>query len=204
MNNKGLLIVVSGPSGVGKGTVCKEYVSRNENCFLSVSATTRAPRPGEEHGVNYFFMTEEAFKEKIRSHGFFEHAVFCGNYYGTPRDEVMKMIESGKDVILEIEVQGAMQVRAEYPEGVFVFVIPKDWQQLEDRLRSRNTESEDTIAKRLARAREEFTYIDKYNYTLLNDELEDAIVGLDAIIKAEKYQMPRNYENIQKTFFERN
>ena len=204
MNSKGLLLVISGPSGVGKGTVCKEYVSRSENCFLSVSATTRKPRPGEEDGVNYFFMTEEAFKEKISNHGFLEHAVFCDNYYGTPRDEVMKMIDEGKDVILEIEVQGAMQVRSEYPEGVFIFVIPKDWQQLEDRLRSRNTESDEVILQRLARAREEFRYIEKYNYTLLNDNLEDAVNGLDAIIKAEKSSMRRNYENIQKTFFERN
>lgn len=200
MNSKGLLIVVSGPSGVGKGTVCTEYVKEHDDCALSVSATTRAPREGEKDGVNYYFIGEDEFVKKIGDGGFLENAVFCGNRYGTPKEPVLKMLEDGKDVILEIEVQGAMQVRSSYPEGVFVFVLPPDMKTLEDRLRGRNTESSDVIAKRLARAREEFNFIDKYNYVLLNDTVENAVRRLGDIIKAEKCVMARNYEYIKKEF----
>ncbi len=203
MNKKGLLIVVSGPSGAGKGTICNEFMKTHPDCALSVSATTRAPREGEVHGANYFFMSHDEFRKKIENDGFLEHAIFCENYYGTPKDEVMRMIDSGKNVILEIEVQGALQVRSHYPEAVFVFVIPPTLEELEARLRGRGTESDDVIAKRLERAKAEFNYIPKYNYVLVNDTVNDAVARLDAIITAEKCVMSRNYKSIEENFIER-
>ena len=200
MNNKGLLFVVSGPSGVGKGTVCAEYVKMHDDCALSISATTRPPREGEKHGVNYFYITEEEFQAGIKNGEFLENAIFCGNRYGTPKKYVLDMLESGKDVILEIEVQGAMQVRAHYPEGVFIFVVPPTLQELENRLRGRNTESDELVKKRLARAKEEFPLAEKYNYILLNDNLSDAVKRLEAIVQAEKCYMPRNIDFIKKEF----
>ena len=200
MNSKGLLLVVSGPSGVGKGTICKEYLSSYDDCALSVSATTRAPRDGETDGVSYFFLSHDEFRKKIDEGGFLEHAVFCDNYYGTPKDAVLQQLEAGKNVILEIEVQGALQVRSHYPEAVFVFVIPPTMQTLEDRLRGRGTETEDVIQKRLGRAKAEFKYIDKYNYVLVNDTVSDAVARLHSIIEAEKCLMARNYNFVEKEF----
>lgn len=200
MTKKGLLLVVSGPSGVGKGTICKEYLSRYDDCALSVSATTRAPRDGETDGVSYFFLSHDEFRKKIDAGGFLEHAVFCDNYYGTPKDAVMEKLEAGMNVILEIEVQGALQVRAHYPEAVFVFVIPPSMEELENRLRGRGTETDDVIAKRLERAKAEFKYIDKYNYTLTNDTVENAVGVLHSIIEAEKCVMARNYDYLKEEF----
>ena len=200
MNSKGLLLVVSGPSGVGKGTICKEYLSSYDDCALSVSATTRAPRDGETDGVSYFFLSHDEFRKKIDEGGFLEHAVFCDNYYGTPKDAVLQQLEAGKNVILEIEVQGALQVRSHYPEAVFVFVIPPTMQTLEDRLRGRGTETEDVIQKRLGRAKAEFKYIDKYNYVLVNDTVSDAVARLHSIIEAEKCLMARNYNFVKEEF----
>ncbi len=200
MNNKGLLFVVSGPSGVGKGTICQEYVKTHDDCVLSISATTRAPREGEKHGVNYYYITNEEFEAGIEKGEFLENAVFCGNRYGTPKKAVLEMLESGKDVILEIEVQGAMQVRSHYPEGVFVFVVPPSLEELENRLRGRNTETDEVIKKRLERAKQEFALCEKYNYILMNDNLGDALSTLEAIMKAEKCYMPRNIDFIKKEF----
>ncbi len=202
MNDKGLLLVVSGPSGAGKGTVCGAYMKEHPECSLSVSATTRAPRPGEVDGVNYYFLTEEDFRNKISNDGFLEHAVFCGNYYGTPKDAVMNMINSGKDVILEIEVQGAMQVRSHYPEAVLVFVVPPSMDELEARLRGRGTETDEVIQKRLSRAKEEFNFVQKYNYVLVNDTVEEAIKRLHSIIVAEKCRIERKYEFLEKEFID--
>ncbi len=200
MKKKGLLLVISGPSGVGKGTVCKEYLRTHDDCTLSVSATTRSPREGEIDGVNYFFLSHEEFRRRIDADGFLEHAVFCENYYGTPKDAVMEMIESGKDVILEIEVQGALQVRSHYPEAVFIFVLPPALGDLETRLRGRGTETEEVILNRLERAKAEFKYIEKYNYVLINDTVEAAAARLDAIVKAEHCLLCRNYKYIEKEF----
>lgn len=200
MNKKGLLLVISGPSGVGKGTICREYIESHEDCSLSVSATTRAPREGEVHGESYFFMSHDEFRKKIDAGGFLEHAVFCENYYGTPKDAVIKMLESGKNVILEIEVQGALQVRSHYPEAVFIFVMPPSIEALEERLRGRGTETDEVIRKRLDRAKAEFKYIEKYNYVLENDTVDAAVKRLDAIITAEKCVISRNYNDINSKF----
>lgn len=200
MNDKGLLLVVSGPSGAGKGTVCGAYMEKHPECSLSVSATTRSPRPGETDGVNYYFLTEEDFRNKISNDGFLEHAVFCNNYYGTPKDAVMKMIDSGRDVILEIEVQGAMQVRAHYPEAVLIFVVPPSMDELEARLRGRGTETDEVISKRLARSKEEFKYIEKYNYILVNDTIDNAVRRLESITEAEKCRIERKYEFFKETY----
>ena len=200
MNNKGLLLVVSGPSGVGKGTICKEYLKKFDDCALSVSATTRNPREGEIDGISYFFLSHDEFRKRIDAGGFLEQAVFCDNYYGTPKDAVMQKLDEGKNVILEIEVQGALQVRSHYPEAVFIFVIPPSMEVLEERLRGRGTETDDVIAKRLERAKAEFKFIDKYNYTLTNDTVENAVDVLHSIIEAEKCVMARNYSYLKEEF----
>ena len=200
MTKKGLLLVVSGPSGVGKGTICKEYLNKYDDCALSVSATTRSPRDGEVDGVSYFFLSHEEFRKKIDEGGFLEHAVFCDNYYGTPKDAVMEKLEEGKNVILEIEVQGALQVRSHYPEAVFVFVSPPSVETLEERLRGRGTETDEVIKKRLERAKAEFKYIDKYNYVLVNDTVSEAVCRLHSIIEAEKCVMARNYNFVKEEF----
>lgn len=194
MKRKGLLIVISGPSGVGKGTIVKRLLEDESNMRLSVSATTRKKRDGEEHGVNYYYMTQEEFEALKARDGFLESACFCDNYYGTPKKEVFSRLEDGIDVILEIEVLGAMQVRAKYPEGVFVFVIPPSPSELENRLRSRQTEDEETIVKRLAKAREEMKYINKYNYVVVNDNIETAVGKVKALVTAEKLRIERNQE----------
>lgn len=188
--NKGLLIVVSGPSGCGKGTILAE-VLKNGNFYYSVSATTRAPRPGEVDGVNYSFLTKEKFEELINNDGMLEHAYYCGNYYGTPKEQVMKNLENGKDVILEIEVQGALKVMETCPEAVFVFIMPPSVKELRRRLNKRGTESEEVIEKRIAQAISEIKLANKYNYIMVNGELEKAIADLISIINAEKMTRKR-------------
>lgn len=201
MKDKGLLLVVSGPSGVGKGTICTEMLKKHDDIFLSVSATTRKPREGEIDGVHYYFLSENDFQQKIDTHGFIEWACFCGNYYGTPKDAVEQMLESGKNVILEIEVQGALKVRSEYPEAVFLFVMPPSMEELEKRLSGRGTESREVVEKRLQTAVWEIGNAKQYNYILLNDEVELAVQRFEAIITAEKARVARNTEIIG-TFIE--
>ena len=152
MNRKGILIVVSGFSGAGKGTLMKKLVQEYDNYALSVSATTRAPRAGEEDGREYFFVTKEAFERKIAEGGLIEYACYCGNYYGTPRDYVEKQLEAGRDVILEIEIQGALKIRKQFSSALLLFVMPPDAQELKRRLTGRGTETAEVIERRMARA----------------------------------------------------
>lgn len=197
MANKGLLLVVSGASGAGKGTLCHALVQKRTDTWLSVSATTRKPRPGEVEGESYYFLEEAAFRSMIDEGGFIEWACFCDNYYGTPKARVEEQLAAGRNVILEIEVQGAMQVRSEYPEAVFVFVMTPTWQELKKRLTGRGTEAAAVIEQRLERARQEFSYIDKYNYIVINDTIEQAAERFGAIIEAEKMRTERSGDVIR-------
>lgn len=183
--NKGRLIVLSAPSGCGKGTIL-EKVLEDDNFYLSVSATTRDPRSGEIDGVNYHFITKEDFESRIASDGMLEYAEYCGNYYGTPQKEINEQLEAGKDVILEIEVQGALKVMELRPDALFVFVIPPSIEELRRRLRKRGTESEEVIEERVNRAVEEIKYAHKYDYIIVNNVLEDAVNDFRTVVKAEK------------------
>ncbi len=184
-DKKGMLIVVSAPSGCGKGTILAEILKDN-NYYYSVSATTRSAREGEQDGVNYFFLSKEEFEEKIQNGDMLEWARYCDNYYGTMRSQVYKMLDEGKDVILEIEVQGAMNIRKSCPEAVLIFILPPSLQTLRHRLEKRGTEDEATINKRVGEAAGEIAYADKYDYLIVNAALEDAIEDFKAVVKAEK------------------
>ncbi|MBE7035583.1 MAG: guanylate kinase [Ruminococcaceae bacterium] len=190
--NRGLLLVVSGPSGAGKGTICKALMQKKSDIHLSVSATTRSPRPGEVDGESYYFISEETFRSMIESGGFIEWACFCQNYYGTPREKVEEQLAAGHDVILEIEVQGAMQVRSKFPEAVFVFVMPPSLDELRNRLSGRGTEQPEVVEERLKTALWEFSNIEKYNYIVLNDDVDKAVDRFIHIIEAEKQRTERN------------
>ncbi len=186
MKNKGLLIIFSGPSGCGKGTLMKQLMEADPNIHLSVSATTRLPREGEVEGVHYYFLTTQEFEKLIASDGMLEHAAYCDNYYGTPKAAVEQMRDQGKDVFLEIEVQGALQVMEKCPDAVSIFVLPPDLEELKRRLIGRNTEDAETVAKRLAKAREEIEYASRYDHVVVNDDLSEAVDAVRAILAAEK------------------
>lgn len=189
--NRGLLIVLSGPSGVGKGTVCSALRGKLPNLVYSVSATTRAPRSGEREGVNYFFKTREQFQEMIARDALLEYAEYVGNYYGTPRDFVEKTLSEGKDIILEIEVQGALKVKEKFPEAVFVFLLPPSLNDLKQRIVGRGTESQDKIDHRLKVAVEEMNLFNRYDYAVVNDEIDCACERIGAIITAEHCKSER-------------
>lgn len=195
--NKGMLIVVSGPSGCGKGTVLAEIL-KSDRIFYSVSATTRSPRPGETDGVNYYFLTKEKFEQLTREDGMLEYASYCGNYYGTPKKPVEDMLKQGKHVILEIEVQGAMKIMEKCPEAVFVFILPPSLKELERRLNKRGTEAEDVVKKRLSEAAGEIKQAYKYNYAVINGELSEAVDDLKAIIRAEELKAKNSKSLIDK------
>lgn len=194
-NKKGLLIVLSGPAGCGKGTLVGEMLKRG-GCAVSVSATTRKPRPGEIDHVHYHFLTREEFERRISENALLEYAEYVGNYYGTPRAEVEAMRESGKHVILEIEVQGAFQIKARCPEAILVFTIPPSITELRRRLHKRGTETDEVIEQRIARAKEELVLAAKYDYIVLNDALEDAVDDFSAILRAETLRPLNQTERI--------
>lgn len=168
-NNRGVLIVISGPSGAGKGTICKELLDKHNNIYISVSATTRSPRAGEVDGINYYFLTKESFEEKVSQNGFLEYANVHGNFYGTPKVNVEKMLEEGKDVILEIDIQGALQVKENFSEGVFIFILPPSMEELKQRIIKRGSETEESLMTRFKNAYKEINYVSKYNYAVVND-----------------------------------
>jgi guanylate kinase len=186
LNQRGLLIVLSGPSGVGKGTVRKALFEMPEQEFVySVSMTTRTPRPGEVDGVDYYFVSKEEFERQIAAGNLLEYAEFVGNYYGTPKDKVEEQLNKGKEVILEIEVNGALQVRDKCKDAVFIFLVPPTRRALYDRLKSRGTECEERILARINKANKEFRLAHQYDYIVVNDEIYNAADRIMAIIRAE-------------------
>lgn len=195
-NNRGVLIVISGPSGAGKGTICKALLEKHKDLYLSVSATTRSPREGEVEGVNYYFLTREQFKTKVSENGFLEHAEVYGNCYGTPKANVEQMLEEGKDVILEIDIQGALRVKENFEEGVFIFILPPSMEELKQRIIKRGSETKESLMTRFKAAYQEINYISKYNYAVVNDTVEVAAGKVEAIIAAEKCRVDRIKDTI--------
>lgn len=199
LNDRGLLVVISGPSGVGKGTVRKALFNRaGHNLEFSISMTTRSPRIGEVDGKDYYFVSKEYFNESIEKGNLLEHAKFVNNYYGTPKDKVIEQLEQGKEVVLEIEVQGALQVKAKMKDAVFIFIAPPSWEALEKRLVNRGTETSDIIMERLTKARNEIMLASSYDYIVINDEIENAVDKIIAIIRAEHAKCSRALEGYYK------
>ncbi len=189
--SKGFLLVISGPSGSGKGTVSNQLLNRNKDIIFSVSATTRKPRIGEVDGLNYIFIDEESFKEMIERDKFLEHAFVHNNYYGTPRDFVMEQIEKGEIVLLEIDVQGAMQIKKNYKEAVFIFLLPPTMDELKNRIIKRGTESEEDINRRFENAFKELDFVGEYDYFVVNEKVDEAVSNIESIIVAEKLRVKR-------------
>ncbi|MFL0249915.1 guanylate kinase [Clostridium neuense] len=192
---KGLLIVISGPSGAGKGTICKALLEK-QDLWISVSATTRKPRKGEIDGKSYFFLDVDEFKDRIENDGFLEYAEVYGNYYGTPKASVNEKINNGEDVILEIDIQGALKVKENYPEGVFIFILPPSMDELKKRIIGRGSETPESLMRRFKSAYKELNYVSKYNYAVINDKVDIAVSKIQAIIAAEKCRVDRIKENI--------
>ena len=198
MDKKGILVVVSGFSGAGKGTIMKRLLEEYPDSYaLSISATTRSPRPGESHGREYFFVSEEEFEEMIREEALVEYARYVNNYYGTPKAYVMEQLEQGRDVILEIEIQGALKVKEAYPDTLLLFVSPPDAGELKKRLVNRGTEDEAAIDSRLSRAFQEAQGVEQYDYFVINDDLEECVQEVHSIIQNEHARAARNCELIE-------
>ncbi|MCI9618656.1 MAG: guanylate kinase [Dorea sp.] len=198
MSERGILIVVSGFSGAGKGTIMKEIMRRYDNYALSISATTRKPRPGEEEGREYFFKTVEEFEKMIAKDELIEYARYVDNYYGTPRAYVEEQLEAGKDVILEIEIQGALKVKENFPQTLLLFVTPPTAGELRERLKGRGTETEDVIDFRMNRAKEEALGMDRYDYLLINDMVDECVEEMHQIIRGEHRRSYRNMAFIER------
>lgn len=205
LNHRGLLIVLSGPSGVGKGTVRKAlFEKKSHKLNYSVSMTTRKPRVGEVDGEDYFFVSREEFLKNIEEDKMLEWAEFVGNYYGTPKDNVERLLDEGKEVVLEIEVEGALQVRAKMPDAVFIFIVPPDKEALYTRLRSRGTEPKELIDQRIAKADREFLIAHKYDYIVVNDDVDKAAERIISIIKAEHSKTERTIYRYMKMIGDEN
>lgn len=189
---KGVLVILSGPSGAGKGTVCHRVRQRVENIKYSISATTRQPRKIERDGREYFFLSREEFEEKIEKKQFLEWAVVYDNYYGTPKEYVEGLLDQGFDCILEIDPQGALQVKENNEDAIFIFIAPPSMEELRNRIVSRGTENRDEIEKRLGNAEKEFANLPKYDYVIINDDLEEAVNKVEAIMIAEKCKIKKN------------
>lgn len=196
MKRKGILIVVSGFSGAGKGTLMKQLMKEYDNYALSISMTTRKPRVGEVDGREYFFVTKEQFEENIHTDGLIEYACYCDHYYGTPRAYVEQQLESGKDVILEIEIQGALKIKEKFPTALLLFVMPPSAEELRNRLVGRGTETQEVIEQRMHRAAQEAEGIEQYDYIVINDQLEECVKELHALIGAAHNTPSRNEEFI--------
>lgn len=191
IKEKGILFVLSGPSGVGKGTVRKALFEQDTDLRYSISMTTRNPREGESDGIDYFFKTRDEFEKLVSEGELIEYAEYANNYYGTPKTYVQQTLEEGKDVFLEIEVNGALQVRENFPDGVFVFLIPPSLKELKDRIVNRGTETEDKIKARLEAAREEIDMMDKYDYVVVNDNIDHAVKKVQSIVVSEHCKRAR-------------
>lgn len=189
--NMGTLIVISAPSGAGKGTVINKLLEKNDNLWLSVSATSRSPRDNDKEGETYYFYSKEEFEDRIKEGYFLEYAEYAGNYYGTPKEFIGSKLDNGIDVILEIEIQGAMQIKELVPEALFIFIMPPTLEELKRRLVGRNTDSKEKIIERFKTAYKEINELSKYNYVVVNDEVDNAVSKIEAIIKAEKCRVDR-------------
>jgi len=196
--DNGLLVVISGPSGAGKGTICRRLREVMRDLKVSVSATTRKPREGEKEGESYFFIEEEEFVNRINNDEFLEYARVYGNYYGTPKEEVFKQLQNGNDIILEIDIQGALQVKKNCPRGVFIFILPPSLKELQNRIEGRGTDSKDAIIKRMQCAYDELNYAFEYDYVVLNDQVDEAVEKIQCIINAEKNRAIRKNAIINK------
>lgn len=190
---EGILLVLSGPSGAGKGTICKRLLEEREDLAYSVSCTTRAPRKGEVNGENYIFVTRERFEKMIENNELLEYAEVYGNYYGTPRSYVLGQLKEGHDIVLEIDPQGALQIKKRYPNGVFVFIVPPSLDELSKRIYKRGTDAEDVIKKRLSSATSELAYATRYDYIIVNDEVDKAMTKVSRIMDAEHLRVGRTY-----------
>ena len=198
----GKLFVLSGPSGAGKVTICKKLLEETEKLELSVSMTTRSPRPGEVEGISYFFTEKEKFEEHIRCGNLLEHAQVYGNYYGTPKAPVLEKLAAGIDVILEIDMQGALKVKESYPDGVFIFILPPSMSELRKRLTGRGTETAEAIELRLGETLKELSYIEKYDYCVVNGVLEEAVARVKAIVVAEHSKVAFTAEELIASYKE--
>ena len=198
MSGKGLLVVLSGPSGAGKDTVLKSLMQKEPGVRLSVSATTRAPREGEEDGKDYFFLSRPRFEELVENGKMLEHAEYCGNFYGTPSEPIEAWQAEGCDVILEIEVRGGAQIKTKRPDCVSIFILPPSLEVLEKRLRRRGTDAEEAIQKRLATAKSEIAQAMHYDYVIINDDLEPAVEQVAEILRTEKLKTIRNHDFIER------
>ncbi len=198
MYQEGLLVVVSGPSGSGKGTILNLLMKQNDKVRSSISATTRKPREGEADGVNYFFKSVDEFQEMIKKQELIEWVEYCNNYYGTPKAYIENTKNQGFDVILEIEVEGAVNIKKKYPDCVLVFILPPSFDELKKRIENRGTENDKVIEQRLERAKKEIEYIKYYDYVIINDVLQDAVDNLNSILKSERFKFSRNADILNR------